>query len=89
MIVSTFVEHPEEVEIRSLEGDQLTVLELSANRSDTGRIIGKNGRTVRALRDILLAMQAAQKRRYTLEIADRRGEAETSSGERNSLQKAG
>jgi uncharacterized protein len=69
-IVSAFVEHPDEVEIRATEAHQLTVFELRANRCDMGRIIGKNGRTVHALREILLALRGKQNRRFTLEIPD-------------------
>jgi uncharacterized protein len=70
IIVSAFVEHPDEITIHAIEADQLTVFELRANSSDTGRIIGKNGRTVRALREILLTMQGTSKRRFELEIAN-------------------
>jgi uncharacterized protein len=69
-IVSAFVEHPDDMFICAIEGDQITVFELRAHRSDTGRVIGKNGRTVRALREILLALRYTHKRRYALEIAD-------------------
>jgi uncharacterized protein len=67
-IVSTFVQYPDQIEIRALEAEQSTLFELRAHASDTGRIIGKNGRTVRALRDVLLALQSTYKRRFTLEI---------------------
>jgi uncharacterized protein len=72
-IVSSFVEHPDDIVIRAIEADRITVFELHAHRSDTGRVIGKNGRTVRALREILLALQGLHKRRFALEIADGSG----------------
>jgi uncharacterized protein len=69
-IVSTLVEHPADVELHAIECGQATVFELRVNRNDTGRVIGKNGRTVRAVREILLALQGIHKRRYTLEIVN-------------------
>ena len=54
-IAKSLVDHPEDVQVSEIEGEQTTVLELKVAQDDLGKVIGKQGRTARALRTILSA----------------------------------
>jgi predicted RNA-binding protein YlqC (UPF0109 family) len=69
-IVQTMVDKPEEVEISEIQGDQLTVLKLRVAKEDIGKVIGKKGRNVRAIRTILGAASAKEKKHTVLEILE-------------------
>ncbi len=69
-IARALVEHPNEVLVRQVEGEQSTVLELKVAQDDLGKIIGKQGRTARALRSILSAASTKAKKRTVLEILE-------------------
>jgi hypothetical protein len=69
-IVQTMVDKPEEVEITEIEGDQITVLKLRVDKADIGKVIGKKGRNVRAIRTILSAASAKEKKHTVLEILE-------------------
>ena len=56
--------------VRSIDGDQVTVLELRVSQNDLGKVIGKQGRTARSIRTILGAAGMKLKKRYTLEILE-------------------
>jgi predicted RNA-binding protein YlqC (UPF0109 family) len=64
------VDHPEAVEVSEVEGAQTSVLELKVAKDDLGKIIGKQGRTARAIRTILGAASAKIKKRSVLEIIE-------------------
>ncbi|HYA94678.1 MAG TPA: KH domain-containing protein, partial [Terriglobales bacterium] len=64
------VDEPEQVAVRSIDGEQVTVLELRVAQNDLGKVIGKQGRTARSLRTILGAAGMKLKKRYTLEILE-------------------
>ena len=64
------VDCPEQVEVREAEGEQGAVLELSVSHDDLGKIIGKQGRTARAIRTLLGAVSAKTKKRVVLEILE-------------------
>lgn len=64
------VDMPEEVEVNEVEGEQTTVIELKVDKSDLGKVIGKQGRTARALRTILNAASTKIKKRSVLEIIE-------------------
>jgi predicted RNA-binding protein YlqC (UPF0109 family) len=70
LIARSLVDQPEDVRVRELEGDQTTVLELRVAGNDLGKIIGKQGRTARAIRTILSASGTKLKKRYVLEILE-------------------
>ena len=70
MIAKALVDHPEEVAVRPIEGEQSTVLELRVAANDLGKVIGKQGRTARSIRTILGAAGMKLKRRFTLEILE-------------------
>jgi predicted RNA-binding protein YlqC (UPF0109 family) len=64
------VDIPEEVSVREVAGEQVTVLELKVAPSDLGKVIGKQGRTARSIRTILGAAGMKVNRRFTLEILE-------------------
>ena len=64
------VDMPEEVHVHEIVGEQTTVIELKVDKSDLGKVIGKQGRTARALRTILNAASTKLKKRSVLEILE-------------------
>jgi predicted RNA-binding protein YlqC (UPF0109 family) len=69
-IVQTMVDNPDEVDVSEIEGDQISVLELRVAKVDIGKVIGKKGRNVRAIRTILSAASAKEKKHTVLEIIE-------------------
>jgi len=69
-IAKALVDIPEEVVVRELSGEQTTVLELRVAPSDLGKVIGKQGRTARAIRTLLGASSMKLNRRFNLEILE-------------------
>jgi len=69
-IARALVDHPEEVQVKSGEGAQVTVLELKVHPDDLGKVIGRQGRTAKAIRTLLGAAGVKQRKRYTLEILE-------------------
>jgi len=69
-IARSLVDSPDLVTVNEKEGDQGTVLELTVSREDLGKIIGKQGRTARAIRTLLGAVSAKTKQRAVLEIVE-------------------
>jgi predicted RNA-binding protein YlqC (UPF0109 family) len=69
-IAKALVDEPEQVAVRSIDGEQVTVLELRVSQNDLGKVIGKQGRTARSIRTILGAAGMKLKKRYTLEILE-------------------
>ncbi|MGD2185086.1 MAG: KH domain-containing protein [Desulfobacterales bacterium] len=69
-IAQALVDQPEEVSVTEVEGNQTSVLELKVAKGDLGKVIGKQGRTARAMRTILSAASAKMKKRTVLEIIE-------------------
>ena len=69
-IAKSLVDHPEEVQVSEVEGEQTSVLELKVSKEDLGKVIGKQGRTARAMRTILSAASTKSKNRTVLEILE-------------------
>jgi predicted RNA-binding protein YlqC (UPF0109 family) len=69
-IAQVLVDHPEKVSVTEVEGKQMSVLELRVAKEDLGKVIGKQGRTARAMRTILSAASAKIKKRTVLEIIE-------------------
>lgn len=69
-ITVSLVDIPDQVEVNEIKGEQTTVIELKVDKSDLGKIIGKQGRTARALRTILNAASTKLKMRAVLEIIE-------------------
>ena len=70
LIASSLVDKPEQVEIQEVTGDSTTVYELKVAQEDLGKIIGKQGKTAKAMRVLLGAAAAKEKRRAVLEIIE-------------------
>jgi len=69
-IAQALVDNPDEVSVAEVEGNQTSVLELKVAKEDLGKVIGKQGRTARAMRTILSASSAKIKKRTVLEIIE-------------------
>lgn len=69
-IAKALVDHPDQVQVSEVEGNQTSVLELKVAKEDLGKVIGKQGRTARAMRTILSAASAKVKKRTVLEIIE-------------------
>jgi predicted RNA-binding protein YlqC (UPF0109 family) len=69
-IAKSLVDNPDKVEVREVAGEQTAVLELKVAPEDLGKIIGKQGKTAKAIRTILGAAAAKMKRRAVLEILE-------------------
>jgi len=69
-IAESLVDNPEQVAVKEVEGNQTSVLELKVAQEDLGKVIGKQGRTARAMRTILSAASAKLKKRTVLEIIE-------------------
>lgn len=70
LVSKALVDMPDQVEVNEIEGEQTTVLELRVDKSDLGKVIGKQGRTARALRTILNAASTKLRKRSVLEIIE-------------------
>lgn len=69
-IAKALVDFPDQVSIREVEGEKTTVLELRVAKEDLGKVIGKQGRTVKAMRAILNAASSKVRKRADLEILE-------------------
>jgi len=69
-LAQSLVDHPDEVRTRVYEREQQTVIELEVDPADLGKVIGRQGRTARALRTVLSAAGQKSRRRYSLDILD-------------------
>jgi predicted RNA-binding protein YlqC (UPF0109 family) len=69
-IGKSLVDMPESVQVNEILGEQTTVIELKVDKTDLGKIIGKQGRTARALRTILNAASTKLRKRSVLEIIE-------------------
>jgi predicted RNA-binding protein YlqC (UPF0109 family) len=71
LIAQALVDQPDKVVVSQIEGEQTTILELKVAPEDLGKVIGKQGRTARAIRIILGAAGMKLKHRYNLEIIEK------------------
>ncbi len=69
-IAKALVDNPDQVEVTEVEGGQTSVLELKVAKEDLGKVIGKQGRSARAMRTILSAASTKMKKRTVLEIIE-------------------
>ncbi len=69
-IAKALVDAPDEVVVREVEGEQVTLLELRVAPSDLGKVIGKQGRTARSIRTLLGAAGMKLNRKFNLEILE-------------------
>lgn len=69
-IAKALVDNPDQVHVSEVAGDQTSVLELKVAKEDLGKVIGKQGRSARAMRTILSAASTKLKKRTVLEIIE-------------------
>ena len=69
-MAKALVDKPEQVEVIEVEGEQTTVIELKVAKEDLGKVIGKQGRTARAMRTLLSAAAAKVRKHCVLEIIE-------------------
>jgi len=69
-IARALVDHPEDVRVTEVEGEQTTVLEVRVHNEDLGKVIGRQGRTARAIRTLLAAAGMKVQKRFVLEILE-------------------
>lgn len=69
-IAKALVDHPEQVGVNEVQGEKTTILELSVAEDDLGKVIGKHGRTAKAMRTVLNAAATKEKKRAVLEIIE-------------------
>ena len=70
LIIKKLVEHPEDVQVRAIEGDEGLTIEVQTNPEDMGRVIGKSGKTAQAIRTLLNASAAKAGMRVVLRILE-------------------
>jgi len=69
-IAQALVDQPDQVQVNEIEGEQTSVIELKVAKEDLGKVIGKQGRTARAIRTILSAASTKIRKRSVLEILE-------------------
>jgi hypothetical protein len=69
-IAQSLVDNPEQVQVNEIAGEQTSVIELKVAKEDLGKVIGKQGRTARAMRTILSAASTKIRKRAVLEILE-------------------
>jgi uncharacterized protein len=69
-IAKALVDNPDQVQVRAIEGERFTVLELHVHPSDLGRVIGRQGRMADSIRTILAAAGMKLRKRVTVEILE-------------------
>ncbi len=69
-IAKALVDHSDQVLVRAVDGEQVTVLELKVHPEDLGKVIGRQGRTAKSIRTILGAAGMKLRKRFTLEILE-------------------
>jgi len=67
-VIENLVERPEDVRIKEIEGDSATVLEIEVAKEDTPHVIGRQGRVINALRDVVRALSRRQKKKIVIEV---------------------
>ena len=70
IIAKALVDNPDDVKVNEIERERISVIELSVAKEDFGKVIGKQGRTARAIRSILSAAAAKNRKRAVLEIVE-------------------
>jgi predicted RNA-binding protein YlqC (UPF0109 family) len=69
-VAKALVDNPDQVQVRAIEGEEVTVLELRVHPSDLGKVIGREGRIVESIRIILGAVGMKLRKRVTVEILE-------------------
>ena len=69
-IAKALVDDPDQVQVRAIEGERVSVFELRVHVSDLGQVIGRQGRIAKAIRTILSAVGMRLRKRFALEILE-------------------
>ena len=69
-LARALVDEPDDVQVDVVEGDRRVTLELTVAQDDLGKVIGKDGRTARAMRTLLSSMQTRSRQRVLLDILE-------------------
>lgn len=69
-IVKPLVDYPEEVSVETIEEDRRITYQLSVNKSDMGKVIGRQGRVAKAIRTVVYAAGSSQHKKIFLEISE-------------------
>ena len=69
-IATALVDHPDQIQIKEDEQDDTIIIELTVAKEDLGKVIGKQGRTARAMRSLLSAAAGKVNKRSRLEIME-------------------
>jgi predicted RNA-binding protein YlqC (UPF0109 family) len=69
-ITRALLDHPNDIVVTEVAGKQITILELRCNPKDVGRLIGRSGKTISALRVLLSNLASKEGRRAVLEVAE-------------------
>ncbi|MCD6119720.1 KH domain-containing protein [bacterium] len=67
-LVTKIVDHPDEVVVTEVEGERAAILELRVHESDVGKVIGRDGRIINALRTLVKAAAGRENKRITIEL---------------------
>jgi predicted RNA-binding protein YlqC (UPF0109 family) len=67
-VLTGLVEHPEQVQINEIEGDTTTILEITVAKSDMGHVIGKNGKVINAIRELVRASTKRKDKKVVIEV---------------------
>ena len=70
LIGKALVDNPDSVEVKEIEGAKMAVFEVKVGAGDMGKIVGRGGRTVNAIRTIIAAASMKQGKRAILEIIE-------------------
>jgi predicted RNA-binding protein YlqC (UPF0109 family) len=76
-VAKALVDHPEEVICKELDGERAIVFELHLNPADVGKVIGKSGRTITAIRMLMTSVAAKSGKRAMVEIIEPAGQRAT------------
>ncbi|EPP34426.1 KH domain protein [Chlamydia ibidis] len=71
-IIQNLVDHPEEVRIKEVQGTHTIIYELAVAKTDIGKVIGKEGRTIKAIRTLLVSVASRNNVKVSLEILEDR-----------------
>ncbi|MBU0951249.1 MAG: KH domain-containing protein [Elusimicrobia bacterium] len=69
-IAKALVDNPETVEVKEIQGEKSTILELKVSDTDRGKVIGKEGRIIKSIRTIVSSAAAKLDKRATVEIVE-------------------
>jgi len=69
-IIKALVDYPDDVRLTEIDGEKTVIFELRCNKEDVGKVIGRSGKTVSAIRTILNTAAAKQGRKAMLEVVD-------------------